>query len=150
MTDTMLGDIIRPMNDDALYEEVARELQAKTMVPGVWAKAFAEAGGDLDKARAFYIKHRVTQLAEVRNQRLQEDRQVALEARRQRMESGFRRGLYALFAVVFGILTLFFVCGIIAPFIKFSADNVAIAISSSLIAFLLGMATHKCSKASQR
>jgi hypothetical protein len=50
--------------DVKFYEEVARELQEKPMVPGLWTKAFAEMGGDDAKARALYIKYRVAQLAE--------------------------------------------------------------------------------------
>ena len=50
--------------DEKFYEEVARELQEKPMVPGLWTKAFAEMGGDDAKARALYIKYRVAQLAE--------------------------------------------------------------------------------------
>ena len=50
--------------DDKFYEEVARELQEKPMVPGLWTKAFAEMGGDDAKARALYIKYRVLQLEE--------------------------------------------------------------------------------------
>ena len=45
-------------SDEKLYEEVARELQEKPMVPGLWTKAFAEMGGDDAKARALYIKYR--------------------------------------------------------------------------------------------
>ena len=49
--------------DDKFYEEVARELQDKPMIPGLWTKAIAETGGDDPKARALYIRYRVQQLA---------------------------------------------------------------------------------------
>lgn len=58
------------MNNDALYEEVAKELQAKAMIPGVWARAFADADGVVERARALYIKYRVEQLAQERSQQL--------------------------------------------------------------------------------
>jgi hypothetical protein len=45
---------ISSTKNNALYDEVAEELRAKTMVPGLWAKAFAEAGGQMDRARALY------------------------------------------------------------------------------------------------
>ena len=48
--------------DDKFYEEVARELQEKSLVAGLWTKAYAEMGGDDAKARALYIKYRVAQL----------------------------------------------------------------------------------------
>lgn len=50
--------------NDKFYDEVAREFQEKTLVAGLWTKAFAEMGGDDAKARALYIKYRVAQLAE--------------------------------------------------------------------------------------
>ncbi len=50
--------------DEKFYEKVARELQEKTLTPGLWTKAFAEMGGDDAKARALYIKYRVAQMAE--------------------------------------------------------------------------------------
>ena len=54
--------------DVKFYDEVARELQDRPMSPGLWTKAFAETGGDDTKARALYIKLRVTQLAAIANQ----------------------------------------------------------------------------------
>jgi hypothetical protein len=39
---------------DKFYDEVARELQEKTLVAGLWTKAYAEMGGDDAKARALY------------------------------------------------------------------------------------------------
>jgi hypothetical protein len=65
---------------DKFYDEVARELQEKTLVAGLWTKAYAEMGGDDAKARALYIKYRVSQLAEASHQRLEEER---LERQRQ-------------------------------------------------------------------
>jgi hypothetical protein len=49
--------------DDTYYDQVARELQNKTLIPGLWTKAYADANGDEAKARALYIKYRVAQLA---------------------------------------------------------------------------------------
>lgn len=43
---------------EKLYEAVALELAEKRMKPGLYAKAFADAAGDKDKALAFYIKLR--------------------------------------------------------------------------------------------
>ena len=55
----------KPSNvrDDKFYDEVARELQEKSIIPGLWTKAFAEMDGDEAKARALYIRYRVQQLA---------------------------------------------------------------------------------------
>lgn len=51
------------MNDDAFYDEVAKELETDNLVPGVWTRAFAEADGDENRAKATYIKVRVGQLS---------------------------------------------------------------------------------------
>lgn len=55
-----------PKDDNAFYDEVARELQEKSMIAGLWTKAYAEMEGDDAKARALYIKYRVAQLAEAK------------------------------------------------------------------------------------
>ncbi len=55
------------MNDDAFYDEVAKELETNTLVPGVWTRAFAEADGDENRAKAIYIKRRVVKLVEERS-----------------------------------------------------------------------------------
>jgi len=69
-----LVEISSNFNDEKFYEEVARELQEKPMVIGLWTKAFAEMGGDDAKARAQYIKFRVAQLAEASRQELEKER----------------------------------------------------------------------------
>jgi predicted RNA-binding Zn-ribbon protein involved in translation (DUF1610 family) len=52
------------MNDDALYDEVAKEMRENRMIPGVWTRAFAEADGDENRAKAIYIKLRVAHLSD--------------------------------------------------------------------------------------
>ena len=56
------GDAHSEKVDDKFYDEVARELQEKSIVPGIWTKAFAEMDGDDAKTRALYIRYRVQQL----------------------------------------------------------------------------------------
>ncbi len=51
------------MNDDAFYDEVAKELETNKLISGVWTRAFAEADGDENRAKAIYIKLRVAQMA---------------------------------------------------------------------------------------
>ena len=60
--------------DDKFYDEVARELQEKSIVAGLWTKAYAEMDGDDARARALYIKYRVAQLKETKRRRLEEER----------------------------------------------------------------------------
>src|SRR6056300_1009731 len=53
----------RIMNiDDQLYDIVAKEMRAESLVEGLYTRAFAEADGDKEKAKARYIKLRVQQL----------------------------------------------------------------------------------------
>jgi hypothetical protein len=94
------------MNEDALYDKVAQEIQAQVMVPGVWAKAFSEAGGELDKARALYIKYRVAQLMKEANEKVRREERIAAEAVKQRRITGFRRFVFGCLAVVFGFAAL--------------------------------------------
>ncbi len=49
--------------EDAFYDEVAKELETNKLIPGVWTRAFAEADGDENCAKAIYIKLRVAQMA---------------------------------------------------------------------------------------
>lgn len=69
------------VNDDAFYDEVAKEIETNKLISGVWVRAFAEADGDENRAKAIYIKRRVAQLSEV--ERLQRD-----EAKRATMPAG--------------------------------------------------------------
>jgi hypothetical protein len=65
--------------EEAVYELVAREIGLKSLRPGLFAKAFSEAGGDEVKAIAIYIKYRVAQI--------KDDTQQEQERRRQEQES---------------------------------------------------------------
>jgi hypothetical protein len=56
------------MNDEAFYNQVAEEIQANKTSPGLWTKAFAQAGGNTERTRAVYIKLRVAQLASEKRQ----------------------------------------------------------------------------------
>jgi hypothetical protein len=51
------------LGDNKFYDQVAGELQNKTLIPGLWTKAYAVANGDEAKARALYIRYRVQHLA---------------------------------------------------------------------------------------
>lgn len=52
------------MNDDeALYEQVSREMANGDLKEGMWTKAYANAMGDEGKAKAMYIRMRVEELA---------------------------------------------------------------------------------------
>jgi hypothetical protein len=48
--------------DESIYALVASEVAMKRMRPGVYAKAFADACGDQNKATALYITYRAAQV----------------------------------------------------------------------------------------
>ena len=57
-------ETLTTVNDDVFYDEVAKEIETNNLISGVWTRAFAEADGDENRAKAIYIKRRVAQLAE--------------------------------------------------------------------------------------
>ena len=67
------------MSDERFYDEVARELQDRTLIAGLWTRAFAETNGDNDKARALYIRYRVAQLAQLELDKAQNMERERLE-----------------------------------------------------------------------
>lgn len=74
------------MDDDCFYEEVAKEIESNALKPGIWTRAFAEANGSHDHARALYIRLRVNQLSDARNTELERQRLAAAEEARQKAE----------------------------------------------------------------
>ena len=48
--------------DQKFYDIVADEIRSRSIVDGLWVRAFSDAGGDEAKAKAIYIAHRVEQL----------------------------------------------------------------------------------------
>ena len=71
-------------SDERFYEAVVREIETQGPRKGLWAKAYAEAGGNESGARAVYIRLRATQLME-------EQRHEAAEAERQRRQAERQR-----------------------------------------------------------
>lgn len=49
-------------SDERFYEAVVREIETQGPRKGLWAKAYAEAGGSEAAARAIYIRLRAAQL----------------------------------------------------------------------------------------
>jgi hypothetical protein len=52
------------MNDERFYADVVEELRLHGPVPGLWAKAYAEANGNKPQAEALYLRYRVEQLVQ--------------------------------------------------------------------------------------
>jgi len=79
---------LKQAEGDKFYDEVARELQEKKLVAGLWTRAYAEMGGDDAKARALYIKYRAAQLAEASRQRHGDQQSEAQAEQRNPLEPG--------------------------------------------------------------
>lgn len=54
--------LVDNLRDEQVYALVALEVADGEIRPGLWAKAFAEAGGNEQRAQGIYINLRVTQL----------------------------------------------------------------------------------------
>jgi uncharacterized membrane protein YhaH (DUF805 family) len=69
----MRANSIDPADEDAFYEQAFKELEDGERVVAAWSRAFAEAVGDEQKAKALYIQSRVLTL----KQKLLDDREEA-------------------------------------------------------------------------
>ena len=136
------------MNDDELYDEVARELQAKKVVAGVWTRAFAEAEGQTERARALYIKYRVVQMAKTRDQQADAHRRIVASAAKSRAKAGFQRFAYTLAMSFCALLTLGCCLNLILVPLDNHLPHPAFGVVLNLVlASLFGFATRKCWKA---
>lgn len=64
------------MNDEHLYTKVTDELENHGLIPGLWAKAFAESNGIEPVAKALYLRYCVAQLAESERQNVETQKQT--------------------------------------------------------------------------
>jgi hypothetical protein len=125
------------------------------MVPGLWTRAFSEAGGQLDRARALYIKHRVAQLAEEASEKLRQERRAAAEVAKQKAIAGFRRGFrrlaYGLLAIAFGLVAfIFLIVGLSGPFLTPPKPTIGETTIYFVMAAVFGFVTYVCAKTSRR
>ena len=100
---------LKEAGSDKFYDEVARELEAKSLRPGLWTRAVAETGDEGSAAKALYIRLRVSELV----QQEQTDRaSLQAEARRkvdeQRRAENAAKPWYVVVVLLFGIL-----CGLL-------------------------------------
>lgn len=59
---TKQQQLVDSVRDEKIFEIVAEEVSRGQIRPGLWAKAFAQAGGDEQKANAFYTELRAQQV----------------------------------------------------------------------------------------
>lgn len=74
--------LVKILQEEQAYALAAHEIANKDIRPGLWAKAFAEASGDEQRARATYIKLRVAQVKlgiEVTTEMLAKAQQEAMQ-----------------------------------------------------------------------
>jgi hypothetical protein len=70
--------------DERVYEEVVRELRIGIRRQGLWAKAFADADGNEEKAQALYLRYRAQSIRdenEINRVAQEQADSVAAEAR---------------------------------------------------------------------
>ena len=70
-------------NDDYLFEVAASEISTQNFVKGIMARAYSDALGDKDRTTALYIKYRV---ANLRNERDQEEKKRRQADEQDRMQ----------------------------------------------------------------
>jgi hypothetical protein len=165
-----LVEISSNAEDDKFYDQVARELQEKPMVPGLWTKAFAEMDGDDAKARALYINLRVGQLhteATLENERQNAETKKKAKEERLAAEAAkppikrYEKLANILLGCFCGCATLLFALLIIGCLsdldraglrISFSEilEHVKVVIGLGAIAFAFGFITYKCFRAVMR
>ena len=78
------------MDPQPFYDQVASELMAGPPRPGLWARAYALADGDLAKARARYINLRASHAPVGARRSRRND--LALQGERQRRDDRTRIG----------------------------------------------------------
>jgi hypothetical protein len=135
------------MNRDALYEQVARELQAQQIVPGIWTRAFAETDGQLDRARALYIKYRVAQLAETEAEQAKKGRRLVADAARKRAQAGVRGTIFLALALLGALLTLLLPMFAMFTLLGESNDKAVLVPGLLGLSIVLGFATVMALKA---
>ena len=76
---------------DSFYEKVANDIENNIQDKGVWAKAFAKADGDENKAKAVYIEFMVEEMILEQEMHQEEEKRKNLEEkkriREQKIES---------------------------------------------------------------
>ena len=60
-----IKEAVDRLGENELYDLVTREVMLEQVMPGVWGRAFADAEGNMEKAKALYIKYRVQELKDI-------------------------------------------------------------------------------------
>jgi hypothetical protein len=132
-----LAQTISTAEDDKFYDEVSRELQEKTLVAGLWTKAYAEMGGDEAKARALYIRYRVQQLRDKSPIERKQEQTASAPIKKSRTR-------WLLIGAIFsGIFTLLSIIGVIASLFDKTIDRTGVCVAL-FWTLIFGLTTYKC------
>ena len=158
-----LAEISSNAGDDKFYEEVARELESKSLRPGLWTRAVAETGDEGSAAKALYIRLRVSELvqqeqtdranSQAEARRKVDEQKRAAEAAKPSMP-WYDRVANLFFGCICGILVVILSVGSVAMLVEMSeaqgseiaGDLVGLLFLLGLIVFF-GWATYKSFKA---
>jgi len=81
-----LEETFMRLAENELYEVVTKEVMQEQVVAGIWGRAFSDVEGDMDKAKALYIKYRVQDLKDRAVMSQVQTEQAREEAERKRAE----------------------------------------------------------------
>ncbi len=82
------------LQEEHLYDQVAKELYDNNQNPAAWAKAIEKSEGDMDKAKSFYIKFRVQSLKDeqvINNKIRHREKQLKEEKEKEEKEKEEKR-----------------------------------------------------------
>lgn len=66
------------VDEDAIYAEIATELERGTENKGLWTRLFVECDGDERQTKLLYIRHRAAKMIADEQQRLEQDRHACI------------------------------------------------------------------------
>ncbi len=141
---------------DDHYEQVARELQANAMRPGVWLRALTAAGGEPTRARSLYVKYRVDQLVRAERQRREGEYRASVAVSVQEISQHLRRFTYLLSTALFGFFTLLSALFSAIPLAKsilgthWDGGDIFGIVCWFVVALLFCSATHRSYRNAQR
>ncbi len=109
-------------HDSDIYDQVAEEIESDNLISGVWTRAFAEADGDENRAKAIYIKLRFEALSSKKKERVSEGSRVKKERRRAEKKKkprlAIKRFVFQILTMTLSLLAGFFSLGAIGCFIS--------------------------------
>jgi hypothetical protein len=79
---------MNPRNQ-AFYDMVAEELKTQKLDQGMWVRAFSDAGGNENQAKALYIKYRVAQLESTVNDILKTVKKEESRLKKEKFKDNF-------------------------------------------------------------